>query len=78
MGYLLDTNIVSLAARKNSKILQKIDGINLRKKTIFISCITYFEVRRGFLAVDSPRQRTEFEEFCQVYPILFLDDLAIL
>jgi tRNA(fMet)-specific endonuclease VapC len=78
MSYLLDTNIVSFAIRKNRQILQKIDDINLQKKTIFISCITYFEIRRGFLAVDAPRQRREFEEFCQKYPIIFLDDLAIL
>ncbi|MFM5889366.1 MAG: type II toxin-antitoxin system VapC family toxin [Dolichospermum sp.] len=78
MGYLLDTNIVSLAVRRNLQIRRKIQDINLQKKNIFISCITYFEIRRGFLAVDAPTQRREFEEFCQSYQIIFLDDLAIL
>ena len=78
MNYLLDTNIVSLAVRKNPQIRQKIKDIKSQKKSIFISCITYFEIRRGFLAVDAPRQRREFEEFCQIYPIILLDDLAIL
>ncbi|MFN5891391.1 MAG: PIN domain-containing protein [Dolichospermum sp.] len=32
----------------------------------------------GFLAVDAPKQRARFEEFCQEYPIIFLNDLAIL
>ncbi|MGI0479311.1 type II toxin-antitoxin system VapC family toxin [Geminocystis sp. CENA526] len=78
MNYLLDTNIVSFALRKNRQIIQKIDDINLQNKTIFISCITYFEIRRGFLAVDAPKQRREFQEFCENYQIIFLDDLAIL
>ncbi len=78
MNYLLDTNIVSLALKQNSQILQKIKLIESKEEKIFISCITYFEIRRGFLAVDAPKQRKKFEEFCQNYPIIFLDDLAIL
>jgi heme/copper-type cytochrome/quinol oxidase subunit 2 len=35
-------------------------------------------MRRGFLAVDAPKQRERFNKFCQNYPIIFLDDLAIL
>ncbi len=78
MSYLLDTNIVSLAVRDNLKIKAKLQSIEFRGIDIYISCITYFEIRRGFLAVDAPKQRERFEDFCQKYPILFLDDLAIL
>jgi tRNA(fMet)-specific endonuclease VapC len=78
MNYLLDTNIVSFAIRKNRQILENIDDLKGQKKSIFISCITYFEIRRGFLAVDAPRQRREFENFCQDYKTILLDDLAIL
>jgi len=35
-------------------------------------------VKRGFLAVDSQKQRERFNKFCQKYPIILLDDLAIL
>ena len=76
--YLLDTNIVSLAVRDNLKIKAKLQSIEFRGIDIYISCITYFEIRRGFLAVDAPKQRARFEVFCQKYPIIFLDDLAIL
>jgi len=75
MSYLLDTNIVSLAIRQNYRILQKIEA---NEENIFISCITYFEIRRGFLAVDAPRQRARFNIFFQKCSIIFLDDLAIL
>ncbi|MBP0015527.1 MAG: type II toxin-antitoxin system VapC family toxin [Roseofilum sp. SBFL] len=78
MDYFLDTNIVSLAIKNNSSVNQKFREIKAQRKTIFISCITYFEVRRGFLAVDAPKQRKRFEDFCQKYPIILLDDLAIL
>lgn len=78
MNYLLDTNIVSLAVKQNDLILDKIELVKAREEDIFISCITYFEIRRGFLAVDAPKQRARFNLFCQQYPIIFLDDLDIL
>ena len=78
MDYLLDTNIVSLALKQNSTILPKIELIKVTENNISISCITYFEIRRGFLAVDAPKQRERFNKFCQKYPIILLDDLAIL
>ncbi len=78
MNYLLDNNIVSLAIKQNLKILPKILVVDAKEENIFISCITYFEIRRGFLAADVPKQRARFEDFCQRYPIILLDDLAIL
>jgi tRNA(fMet)-specific endonuclease VapC len=78
MSYLLDTNIVSLAVRDNLKIKAKLQSTEFRGMDIYISCITYFEIRRGFLAVDAPKQRERFEDFCRKYPIILLDDLAIL
>lgn len=78
MSYLLDTNIVSLAIKQKIQILERLELLKSQEANIFISCITYFEVRRGFLAVDAPQQRERFNKFCQEYPIIFLDDLAIL
>ena len=78
MDYLLDTNIVSLIVKKNPSINQKVNEVKFKNNKIFISCITYFEVRRGFLAVDAPKQRERFNNLCKIYPILLLDDLAIL
>ncbi len=78
MSYLLDTNIVSLIVKRNSKIILKLEDIKAENISVFISCITYFEVRRGLLAVNSPKQKQRFEELCRDYPIILLDDLAIL
>ncbi|NEQ68850.1 MAG: type II toxin-antitoxin system VapC family toxin, partial [Symploca sp. SIO2D2] len=76
--YLLDTNIVSLIVKNNTQINQKVYQIKFENNKIFISCITYFEIRRGFLAIDAPRQRERFNNLCQDYQIILLDDLAIL
>lgn len=78
MSYLLDTNIVSFAVKDNLKIKAKLEAIKFQRRKIYISCITYFEVRRGFLAVDAPKQRERFDQMCQDYQIILLDDLAIL
>ncbi len=78
MSYLLDTNIVSFAIKDNLKIKRKLEAIKFQRIKIYISCITYFEIRRGFLAVDAPKQRERFNQICQDYEIILLDDLAIL
>lgn len=78
MNYLLDTNIVSFIVRRDFNIFQKIKEVKSQRKEIFISCITYFEIKRGFLAVDAPKQRARFDKFCQTHTIILLDDLAIL
>ncbi|TRV42631.1 MAG: type II toxin-antitoxin system VapC family toxin [Microcystis panniformis Mp_MB_F_20051200_S9] len=78
MSYLLDTNIVSLIIKRNLEIYQKIEDVKAQRQSIFISCITYFEIKRGFLAVAAPKQRERFDQLCQDYQIILLDDLAIL
>ena len=78
MNYLLDTNIVSYALKNNLKIKKKLEVIKFQYIDIFISCITYFEIKRGFLVVDSPKQKERFDQMCQDYHIIFLDNLTIL
>jgi tRNA(fMet)-specific endonuclease VapC len=58
MDYLLDTNIISLAIKNNRATLEKFDKIKGQNKRLFFSCISYFEIRRGFLAVDAPKLQT--------------------
>ncbi|BAY06034.1 PIN domain-containing protein [Anabaena sp. PCC 7938] len=42
-----------------------------------MSCITYFEVKRGLFAAKATKKLEIFDIFCQDYQIIFLDDLAI-
>ncbi|MFN7415199.1 MAG: twitching motility protein PilT [Anabaena sp. LE011-02] len=78
MSYLLDTNIVPFAIKKNLQITQKLEAIKFQGVPIYISCITYFEIKRGLLAINSPKQTEIFNKIGQDYQIIFLDDLAIL
>lgn len=78
MTYLLDTNIVSYILKRNANIDNKFREARRLQKDIFISCITYYEVKRGLLAINATRQLADFTVFCHRYQILFLDDIAIL
>ena len=77
MGYLLDTNIVSASLKQNIKVNTKLQEISSFKIDILISGITYYEVQRGLLRSNATKKLAWFQQFCQDYPILFLDDLRI-
>ena len=78
MTYLLDSNIVSYILKKNIIVNNKLRQVNLRGAEIFISRITYYEVKRGLLAINATRQLADFNQFCRDYAILFLDDINII
>lgn len=76
MSYLLDTNIVAGVIRKNQNILDKLEELQSQQRELFISCITYYEVKRGLLYANATRQLSDFNSFCLNVTVLFLDDLA--
>jgi tRNA(fMet)-specific endonuclease VapC len=78
MTYLLDTNIVSFAIKNNLIIKERLEELRSQEELISISCITYFEVKRGLFAVKASKQLERFDDFCKDFQIIFLDDLAIL
>ncbi|MBN3887918.1 type II toxin-antitoxin system VapC family toxin [Nostoc sp. JL31] len=78
MTYLLDTNIVSYILRRNATVGRKLRDANRSGQEVFISCITYYEVKRGLLYANAMRQLAEFNQFSQKYEVLFLDDIEIL
>ena len=78
MSYLLDTNIVSAIVNKNERLTEKLLEVDVRGEEVFISCITYYEVKRGLLAVNATRKLSIFNEFCLGVTVLFLDDLEII
>ena len=78
MAYLLDTNIVSYFLKKNITLKQKLENATSRGKEVFISCITYYEIKRGLFAVNATKQLAEFDIFSGKYQVLFLDDIEII
>lgn len=78
MDYLLDTNIISAQLKKNEKIQEKFQEVEFKGNTVFVSCISFYEVKRGLLRANATRQILEFEKFCRRVTVLFLDDLEII
>ncbi|MBO1055149.1 MAG: type II toxin-antitoxin system VapC family toxin [Dolichospermum sp. JUN01] len=78
MNYLLDSNIVSYILKKNAIVDNKLREVNIQGRMVFISCITYYEIKRGLLSINAVKQLSEFDIFFQKYQTLFLDDLEII
>ncbi len=78
MSYLLDSNIVTYILKRNAIVDKKFREVRRLKQDVFISCITYYEVKRELLAINATRQLTEFNQFCRIYKILLIDDLEII
>ncbi|MBW4556458.1 MAG: PIN domain-containing protein [Trichormus sp. ATA11-4-KO1] len=78
MTYLLDSNIVTYILKKNIYVGNKLRKVSLRGEEVFISCITYYELKRGLLAINATRQLADFYQFCNEYKVLFLDDIEII
>jgi tRNA(fMet)-specific endonuclease VapC len=78
VDYLLDTNIFSYILRKNLIVDNKLREVTRSGNQVFLSCITYYEVKRGLLAVNATRQLADFHQFCNDYEVLFLDNIDII
>jgi tRNA(fMet)-specific endonuclease VapC len=76
--YLLDTNIVSYILRRNATVSRKLRDANRLGQEVFISCITYYEVKRGLLYANATKQLAEFNQFYTKYEVLFLNDIEII
>jgi len=71
VSYLLDTNIVSYILKKrNLAVNRKLEEVRRLGEEVFVSCITYYEIKRGFLALNATRQLADFNSLFQIYPIL--------
>jgi tRNA(fMet)-specific endonuclease VapC len=77
--YILDTNIVSyILKRRNISVESKLRQVRVLGQDVFISCVTYYEVKRGLIYAKAAVQLAEFDTFCRTYAILFLDDIEII
>jgi tRNA(fMet)-specific endonuclease VapC len=75
MSYLLDTNIITAFLKGDVRVSKKLR--NLEFQEIFISAISYYEIKRGLLAIRATRQLMEFDRFLTKVTILSLDVLEI-
>jgi tRNA(fMet)-specific endonuclease VapC len=64
--------------KKNITIEQKLQEVTSLGEEVFISCITYYEIKRGLIAANATRQLAEFDIFFRKYEVLYLDDIEII
>lgn len=77
MNYILDTNIITAYMRDDEKIRMKLKEIVIYGKKVFISGMSYYEIKRGLLAKKATKQLNIFNELCRKIRILFLDNQEI-
>ena len=77
MNYILDTNIITAHMESNEKIRMKLGEVSFYEKEVYISAISYYEIKRGLLAKNATRKLDIFEEFCNEIKIIFLDNQEI-
>ncbi len=78
IGYLIDTNIITAILKKNKKVNNELNKVSSQQKEVFISCITFYEIKRGLLYAKATRQLSDFEQLCNKYKVVLLDDLQII
>lgn len=55
----------------NEKVRQNLENISLYEKEVYISAMSYYEMKRGLLAKDATRKLDIFEKICKEIRILF-------
>jgi len=73
MTYVLDTNIITAILKGNERIKQIAQRLILEGKEIFINGISYYEIKRGLLAVNATAQLRKFEILCKEFGLVLLD-----
>jgi tRNA(fMet)-specific endonuclease VapC len=78
MNYLLDTNIFTAILKRNSRVRNKLREAEIQKTQVFMSCITYYEIKRGLLYAKATKQLSDFDKLHKMYKVVMLDDLQII
>jgi len=77
MNYVIDTNIITALMKKDLRIKAKLQEMVIRGKEVFISAISYYEIKRGLLAAAAKKRLGVFHQMCGQLGILYLDNLEI-
>lgn len=61
--YILDTNIITAILKKNTKVSRHLLKALNANEQIILSPVAYYEVKRGLLWKDAPKQLKHLEDF---------------
>ena len=77
MTYVLDTNIITAILKGNEEVSRRAQEIIVRGEGIFINAISYYETKRGLLAVNATAQLGKFNLLCKTFGLALLDTQSI-
>ncbi len=75
--YTLDTNILSYYIRGDETIKDRLIKVLSEGNQFIINPITYYEITRGLLAIDSRKKLQKFNDLCQVFGTLELSNKVL-
>jgi tRNA(fMet)-specific endonuclease VapC len=76
-GYLLDTNIVTAHLKRHPSVRQRIRDAELAGDPVRLNAVSYYETKRGLLAIGAQRQLAAFERVWRVLGIVMIDHAAL-
>jgi tRNA(fMet)-specific endonuclease VapC len=76
-GYLLDTNIVTAHLKRHPGIRQRIRDAELAGHPVRLNAVSYYETKRGLLAIGAHRQLAAFERLWRVLGIVMIDQAVL-
>ena len=78
MKYVLDTNIITAYLKGDGIVKQRLQEAELKGGEILINGISYYEIKRGLLALNANNRLVKkFESFCSKFGLLLLDSQEI-
>ena len=77
MIYVLDTNIITAILKGNKKAKKRTQEIIVRGEEILINAISYYEIKRGLLAVQATTHLNTFNRLCDTFGLVLLDTQSI-
>jgi len=77
MTYVLDTNIITVILKENEKVKERILKYMLEGKKISINPVSYYEIKRGLLYINSLTQLKKLDVLRRKFGVISLDSLGI-
>ena len=76
-GYLLDTNIVTAHLKQQPGVRQRIWEAELAGHPVRLNAVSYYETKRGLLAIRAHQQLAAFERLWRVLGIVMIDHAVL-
>jgi tRNA(fMet)-specific endonuclease VapC len=72
-GYLLDTNIETAYLKRHPGVRQRIRSAEHAGRPVRLNAVSYYETKRGLLAIGAHKQLAAFERLWRVLGMVMID-----